>query len=224
MSGICGFVSRRNSRLEPSSSQSSHALSLSPFSLSLPPVLLLHMSWVVIGRYIHCVHPHLLRLRTQVFSLYYHGKHVHKMSKVNKGCRASHVLSMNGLMLVSNTHSVVLYHPPSGTGCSLSSPPPPSPVSLSVSAHSVQMLKLQRLRKSCRGNGTSTCILCGYDLVHHRSRSISSIHVCFECAQVYIPGQHTLLLIEHVVCCSSVSLCCNLVTISHLYMLVLSVV
>jgi hypothetical protein len=47
----------------------------------------------------------------------------------------------------------------------------------------VQMLKLQQLRKSCRGNGTSTCILCGYDLVHHRSRSLSSIHVCFECAQ-----------------------------------------
>jgi hypothetical protein len=47
----------------------------------------------------------------------------------------------------------------------------------------VQMLKLQRLRNSCRGNGTSSCILCGYDLVHHRSRSLSSMHVCFECAQ-----------------------------------------
>ena len=64
---------------------------------------------------------------------------------------------------------------------------PIHPLSLSVCpAHSVQMLKLQQLRKSCRGNGTSTCILCGYDLVHHRSRSLNSIHVCYECAQVCV--------------------------------------
>ena len=51
---------------------------------------------------------------------------------------------------------------------------------------SVQMLKLQRLRNSCRGNGTSSCILCGHDFAHHRSRSPTSLHFCHECAKVCV--------------------------------------
>ena len=73
------------------------ALSLSlSFSFSLPPILL---SWLVIRRYIHRVHPHLLSLRTQVFFLYYLGKHVHKMRKVNKVARPLYSCTVNECML-----------------------------------------------------------------------------------------------------------------------------
>lgn len=63
----------------------------------------------------------------------------------------------------------------------------PSPSSLLPPfCHRVQMLKLQRLRESCRGNGTSSCILCGHDFAHHRSRSPISLHFCHECAKVWM--------------------------------------
>ena len=72
--------------------------------------------------------------------------------------------------------------------CPLSLSPSPSlcfPCPLCLPC-SVQMLKLQRLRNSCRGNGTSSCILCGHDFAHHRSRSPTSLHFCHECAKVCV--------------------------------------
>ena len=69
-----------------------------------------------------------------------------------------------------------------------SSPPPLLPPPY----HSIQMLKLQRLRESCRGNGTSSCILCGHDFAHHRSRSPISLHFCHECAKVRMSTQMCL--------------------------------
>jgi hypothetical protein len=104
LSGICGSVSRHSSRLVPSiSSQSSRALSLSLLLFSLPPILL---SWLVIRRYIHCVHPHLLSLGTQVFFLYYLGKHVHKMRKVNKVARPLYSCTVNEWFDASLQHTL----------------------------------------------------------------------------------------------------------------------
>ena len=82
---------------------------------------------------------------------------------------------------------------------------PLRPTSLCV--HSVQMLKLQRLHKSCRGNGTSSCILCGYDFTRHRSRGPISMHICRECSKVCGCAWCVVCLCVHVYVCVCVCVC-----------------
>ena len=51
----------------------------------------------------------------------------------------------------------------------------------------VQTLKFKQLKEGVRGNGTTSCLLCGFDFANQRTRRPVSLQFCDECDKAMCP-------------------------------------